>query len=272
MIGTSVLVVLFVAGTPLWRMAGLGLVAGAATTALALGAGYRRDRVLAFLDPWDDPLNTGYQTIQSLVGIAVGGLFGVGLGASRAKWGFLPFAHTDFIFAIIAEELGLIGAGAVVVLFVALGVFGARAALRRTGPLRHAAGGGHHDLAGRAGRGQHRRGARRAADHRRDAAVRLLRWLVAGRHAWSRRASCSTSPGRASSTWADDATASVIAGGGTAGHTLPGLAIAEALVAGAGRPATIHFVGSRSGESRPVWCPRPGSSSPCCPGGASSAG
>ena len=134
-IGTSVLVVLFVAGTPLLRMAGLGLVAGAATTALALGAGYRRDRVLAYLDPWADPLNTGYQTIQSMVGIASGGLTGVGLGASRAKWGFLPFAHTDFIFAIIAEELGLIGAGTVILLFAALGVFGARAAMGAPDPF-----------------------------------------------------------------------------------------------------------------------------------------
>jgi cell division protein FtsW len=128
-ISASVLVVLLVAGTPLLRMAGLGVIATGAATVLALGAGYRRDRVLAFLDPWADPLNTGYQTIQSMVGIASGGFTGVGLGASRAKWGFLPFAHTDFIFAIIAEELGLVGAGTVILLFAALGVFGARAAM-----------------------------------------------------------------------------------------------------------------------------------------------
>ena len=84
--------------------------------------------MLAFLHPWDDPLNTGYQNIQSLVGLASGGLTGVGLGESRAKWGFLPYAHTDFIFAIIGEELGLVGAAVVVGLFVALGVLGARAA------------------------------------------------------------------------------------------------------------------------------------------------
>ena len=134
-IATSVLVVLLVAGTSLLRMAGLGLFATGAVSALALGAGYRRDRVLAFLDPWADPLNTGYQTIQSMVGIASGGFTGVGLGASRAKWGFLPFAHTDFIFAIIAEELGLIGAGTVILLFAALGVFGARAAMGAPDPF-----------------------------------------------------------------------------------------------------------------------------------------
>jgi cell division protein FtsW len=86
--------------------------------------------MLAFLDPWKDPQNTGFQTIQSLVGTASGGLFGVGLGASRAKWGFLPFAHTDFIFAIIAEELGLIGALLVLGLFLGFGVLGVSTALR----------------------------------------------------------------------------------------------------------------------------------------------
>ena len=130
-----VLVVLLVAGTPLWRIAGLGALGTGVATALALGAGYRRARVVAFLDPWADPLNTGYQTIQSMVGIASGGLTGVGLGASRAKWGFLPFAHTDFIFAIVAEELGLIGAGIVILLFAALGLFGARAAIGAPDPF-----------------------------------------------------------------------------------------------------------------------------------------
>ncbi len=96
----------------------------------AVFAPYRRRRLLGFLDPWEDSQNTGYQTIQSQVGIARGGITGSGLGQSRAKWGFLPFAHTDFIFAIIAEELGLVGAVLVVALFVALGVAGIRTALR----------------------------------------------------------------------------------------------------------------------------------------------
>src|SRR5581483_7452308 len=80
----------------------------------SMGESYRRARILAFLHPWNDPLNTGYQTIQSQVSLASGGLFGVGLGASRAKYGFLPYAHTDFIFAIIGEELGIVGAMLVV--------------------------------------------------------------------------------------------------------------------------------------------------------------
>jgi cell division protein FtsW len=117
-----------VAGAPLLPLAGVGITGALIATALALAASYRRARVLAFLDPWDDPLNKGYQNIQSLVGIASGGLTGVGLGQSRAKWGFLPYAHTDFIFAIVAEELGLIGALVVVALFGALVVLGAQAA------------------------------------------------------------------------------------------------------------------------------------------------
>jgi cell division protein FtsW len=124
-----VLSVCFVAGVPLAPMVRWAAVAGAIAIVLALGAGYRRGRVLGFLDPWADPLDDGYQSIQSLVGLASGGFAGTGLGASRAKWGFLPFAHTDFIFAIIGEELGLVGALVVVALFVLFGVLGIRIAL-----------------------------------------------------------------------------------------------------------------------------------------------
>ena len=127
-IGAIVLSVLYVAGAPLLPLIGTGIGGALVATGLALGASYRRARVLAFLDPWADPQNTGYQNIQSLVGIASGGLTGVGLGESRAKWGFLPYAHTDFIFAIVAEELGLLGALVVVGFFVALCVLGAKAA------------------------------------------------------------------------------------------------------------------------------------------------
>ena len=126
-LGAIVLCVLHVAGTPLVPLTGVGIGGAVVATALALGASYRRARVLAFLNPWADPLNTGYQNIQSLVGVASGGITGLGLGQSRAKWGFLPYAHTDFIFAIIGEELGLVGALVVVALFVALCLLGARA-------------------------------------------------------------------------------------------------------------------------------------------------
>lgn len=128
--GAIVLMVLFVAGTPLRPLAAVFGVATALATAAAFLEPYRLRRLMAFRDPWADPLNTGYQTIQSQVGLANGGVMGVGLGEGRAKWGFLPYAHTDFIFAIIGEELGLAGALLVVGLFIALGVLGIRTALR----------------------------------------------------------------------------------------------------------------------------------------------
>jgi cell division protein FtsW len=125
-----VLALLFVAGVP-GKPLGVtvGLLAAGATF-FAVAEPYRFRRLMAFRDPWADPLNTGFQTIQSQVGLANGGLLGTGLGEGRAKWGFLPEAHTDFIFAIVGEELGLLGALTVVALFVGLGLLGVRTALR----------------------------------------------------------------------------------------------------------------------------------------------
>ncbi|MDH3301880.1 MAG: putative lipid II flippase FtsW [Acidimicrobiia bacterium] len=120
---------LFVAGArlpSLFAWAG-GLAAGG--LAMALAVSYQQDRLTSFLDPWKDPGGDGFQIIQSRVGIASGGVGGVGLGASRAKWGFLPESQTDFIFAIVAEEVGLIGASAVILAFVLVAFFGVRAAL-----------------------------------------------------------------------------------------------------------------------------------------------
>jgi len=122
-LGTAVVIVviafaaLFMAGVRLLPLTGWSLVSGAAAALAAWGSGYRRDRVTSMLDPWSDPLDTGWQTIQSRVGIASGGASGVGLGESRIKWGFLPEAHTDFIFAVLAEEMGWLGAMFVVGLF-----------------------------------------------------------------------------------------------------------------------------------------------------------
>ena len=99
-------------------------------TALAFAAPYRRARMLAFMHPWQDQANTGYQIAQSLIALGSGGVSGVGLGAGRAKWMFLPNAHTDFIFAVIGEELGLIGCLLVLALFAALGLVGFRVAQR----------------------------------------------------------------------------------------------------------------------------------------------
>jgi len=127
---TIVLAVLFVAGTPLLPLTGTAIAAAAASTFLAFSADYRRARVLSFLDPGADPSNTGYQTLQSLNALAEGGIAGTGLGSGRAKYGFLPNAHTDFIFAVIGEEVGLIGGVLIVGLFAAFAIFGIRTALR----------------------------------------------------------------------------------------------------------------------------------------------
>ncbi|MDP9404786.1 MAG: putative lipid II flippase FtsW, partial [Actinomycetota bacterium] len=129
-LGCIVLALLFVAGTPLRAMAALGAGALAVTLVVGLAAPYRRARMVSFLNPWADAGNTGYQVVQSLVGLGTGRWSGVGLGASRAKWGFLPNAHTDFIFAIIGEELGLVGTLFVLALFMGFAVLGVRTALR----------------------------------------------------------------------------------------------------------------------------------------------
>lgn len=87
---------------------------------LVFSVPYRRARILAFLNPWLDPRGSGFQIIQSQIALGSGGLFGVGLGQGRQKLFYLPAAHTDFIFSIIGEELGLLGASAVVLLFILL--------------------------------------------------------------------------------------------------------------------------------------------------------
>ena len=126
-VACSMLVVAGARARHLAVLAGSGL---ALATVLALAAPYRRARVLTFLDPWSDTSNTGYQISQSLIALGSGGVDGVGLGAGRAKWLFLPNAHTDFIFAIIGEELGLVGCVLVLGLFAAFGLVGFQVARR----------------------------------------------------------------------------------------------------------------------------------------------
>ena len=87
---------------------------------LALTSEYRLKRILSFLDPFQDPLGNGYQVIQGLYALGSGGLFGMGLGISQQKWFYIPEPQNDFIFAIIGEELGLIGCAVVIMLFVIL--------------------------------------------------------------------------------------------------------------------------------------------------------
>jgi cell division protein FtsW len=127
LIGFSLLVV---SGVRRLHLAVLGSSAVVLVTALAFAAPYRRARMLAFMHPWKDQANTGYQIAQSLIALGSGGVNGVGLGAGRAKWMFLPNAHTDFIFAVIGEELGLIGCLLVLALFAGFGLVGFRVARR----------------------------------------------------------------------------------------------------------------------------------------------
>jgi len=108
-------------------LAGLGL--GLVVAAIA-AAPYRMRRIFAFLDPWADPLGKGYQTIQALLALGPGGLFGLGLGQSRQKFLYLPENHTDFIFAMIGEELGFVGASLVILLFFLFAWRGFRVAMR----------------------------------------------------------------------------------------------------------------------------------------------
>ena len=129
-LGTAALIVLvagmmiLAAGARWWHAILLSLPGLTAFVALILATPYRLERIMSFRDTWADPLGKGYHAIQSLVAIASGGWWGRGLGAGMQKYGYLPEAYTDFIFAIICEELGLFGAFAVMALFLCLIVLG----------------------------------------------------------------------------------------------------------------------------------------------------
>jgi cell division protein FtsW len=134
-LGTSVItagvvfIMLFVGGTPLSYLAGLAGLAIPAFLYLALSDPVRRERLMSFRDPWADPLDTGFQIIQSLLALGSGGIFGLGLGKSRQKFFYLPEQHTDFIFAILGEELGFVGCAAVLFLFFLFAWRGYRTAI-----------------------------------------------------------------------------------------------------------------------------------------------
>jgi cell division protein FtsW len=129
-LGMIMFVLLFAGSVPLRLLGGIGAAGAMSVFALAMSAGYRKERLLGFLDPFGDRLNSGYQAVQSMIALGSGGLAGVGLGASRQKWMYVPNAHTDFIFAIIGEEMGLVGTLAVVGVFVLLAYAGIRVARR----------------------------------------------------------------------------------------------------------------------------------------------
>ena len=140
-LGTAIALVLMlagmllVAGTPV-RTLGGGLSLATAVGLLAIWfEPYRRARIFSFINPWHDAQGAGFQTVQAMLGLASGGIFGVGLGKSVGKLGFLPEAHTDMIFAVIGEELGLVGAAAVIAAYAVFAYAGLRVALRCRDPF-----------------------------------------------------------------------------------------------------------------------------------------
>ncbi|SEN63233.1 cell division protein FtsW [Amphibacillus marinus] len=134
-LGTGVVLVaacltlLFAAGAQIKHFVFLAFIGISGFAGLIISAPYRIDRITAFINPWEDPLGNGFQIIQSLYAIGPGGLFGNGFGQSLQKYFYLPEPHNDFIFAIIAEELGFIGATGVLIIFSLLLWRGVRIAL-----------------------------------------------------------------------------------------------------------------------------------------------
>jgi cell division protein FtsW len=135
LIGTITMILLFIAGA---RWTHIGLLVTLVLPGfyfLIVNVPYRLKRIITFLDPWQDPKGTGFQLTQSQIALGTGGIFGLGLGKSMQKLFYLPAAHTDFIFSIIGEELGFVGAFVVILLFMVLIWQGARIAKRTSDPF-----------------------------------------------------------------------------------------------------------------------------------------
>jgi cell division protein FtsW len=130
-----VLAVLLVAGTPVRLLAAASFLAVAVGLVAIWAEPYRRARVFSFLDPWSDAQGSGFQIVQATIGIGSGGITGVGLGEGPQKTLYLPEAHTDMIFAVVGEELGLVGSVLVIGAFAAFGYAGFRIALRCRDPF-----------------------------------------------------------------------------------------------------------------------------------------
>lgn len=129
-IAAAAFAILAVSASPLRYVTMTGIVGAISALVLAYASDYRFARVTAFLDPYADELGDGYQVLQGLGALGTGGTFGVGLGASRTRWGWVPNAHTDFIFAIIGEEIGFAGGLVIVTLFALIAIIGLTVAFR----------------------------------------------------------------------------------------------------------------------------------------------
>jgi cell division protein FtsW len=126
---------LFLGGARLSHLLSLGLCAVPAVLVLVLSSSYRRQRLMTFLAPWKDASDAGFQITQSFLAFGSGGLFGVGLGEGKQKLFFLPEAHTDFVLALVGEELGLIGTGVIILLFALFAIRGFQVAARARMPF-----------------------------------------------------------------------------------------------------------------------------------------
>ena len=296
---------LWVVGVPA-RLFGIALsIVGVVAFYLAASNAERRTRLTSFIDPFKDFQGAGWQAGHGLLGMSSGGIFGKGLSASQQKWGNLPEAHTDFIFAVLGEELGLIGTLLVLALFARHRVRRHPARPQHHGPVRALRDGRCHHLVDVPDDHQHRHGAGAAAGDRHPAAARLLRRVGAGalaggprparrlraRRARGRRRAAQPGrrrgaqgpgqrvPGRdlrrerpLEARLMDRSSAPrrvLLAGGGTAGHTSPLLATADALrravtghrdhrarhVARAGDAGRSRRPGTPSSWSRRSRCP-----------------
>ncbi|MBE9531556.1 MAG: FtsW/RodA/SpoVE family cell cycle protein, partial [Proteobacteria bacterium] len=120
----------FIAGVRVGYLAGLASIGALGIYLLVTNVEYMMKRILIFIDPWKDPSGSGFQMVQSFIAFGSGGIAGVGLGAGRQKLFYLPEAHTDFILSVIGEELGLLGVGSVIALYILFLVAGVGIALR----------------------------------------------------------------------------------------------------------------------------------------------
>ena len=140
-LGTTIALFLMLAGMLLVAGTPVRVLGGGLSIAAVLGLGaiwfepYRRARIFSFINPWHDAQGTGFQIVQAMIGLGSGGIFGRGLGQSIEKANFLPEAHTDMIFAIVGEELGLVGAAALIAAYATFAYVGLRIALRCRDPF-----------------------------------------------------------------------------------------------------------------------------------------
>ncbi|MGB8702095.1 MAG: FtsW/RodA/SpoVE family cell cycle protein [Thermosynechococcaceae cyanobacterium] len=133
--GIALWLVALAAGLPYWQLGGTA-IGGIMVAALSISfADYQRRRVMSFLNPWADPMQDGYQLIQSLLAVGSGGFWGTGFGQSQQKLSYLPFQHTDFIFSIYSEEFGLVGSFFLILMLMVYSLLALRVALKTQHPI-----------------------------------------------------------------------------------------------------------------------------------------